>query len=1189
VINRKELLKDLQRQVHRLEDDLREQAAELDEVHARLRAEYDRAFKLGRTAATWTAWRDDRVTQAAVAWVLGTVFVRFCEDNGLLASPYLAGPSAERMTLAEEAQEQFFRDRQSETDRGWLLASFDAIRVAQAGDFLFSQRHNPLYQIPVSHDAAKSLIAFWRRRGEDGKLVHDFTDPAWDTRFLGDLYQDLSESARKTYALLQTPEFVEEFILDHTLTPAIDEFGYDIVKLIDPTCGSGHFLLGAFHRLLNEWEQHSPARDPQERVRLTLEAIHGVDINPFAVAIARFRLLIESLRAAGFSGLTEASGYSFPINIAVGDSLIKARQLAFEDIGDELAQFQYATEDVLEFPGMLEPSRYHVIVGNPPYITVKDKKLNQLYRELYDTCSGTYALSVPFAQRFFELARPANVDGRGSGHIGQITASSFMKRDFGKKLIEQFFANQVELTHVIDASGIPISGHGTPPIIIFGRRKSPSRARAIRAVMGIRGEPGTPDDPSQGFVWQAILNQLERGASESEWISVTDLPRDRLASHPWSISGGGVSDLAQIIEERAVDRMAARIDSPIGRAIRAGADESFMRPLRKTLHTRADPQALRPLMIGEIVRDWLAIPQDAIWYPYHPSVSGNGLVSELWPWRRLLEERRTFHGNMADAGLKWWDYMQHTGSAYSTQLSITFAFVSTHDHFVLDRGGKVFKQSAPVIKLPAGASEDEHLRLLGVLNSSTACFWLKQVSHKKGGSAGSGGGEADQPWSWSYEFTGTNLENFPLPKEHPLELARQLNALAQQLTAVSPATVAAEGTPSRERLSDARQEWGATRGRMIALQEELDWEVYSLYELLSDELTAPAESVPDLKLGERAFEIVLARKMAAGEVETQWFARHGSRPTTEIPEHWPTEYRVVVEKRMGVIESNHHIALIERPECKRRWATEGWDAMETRALREWLLDRCEARDLWFHHADGMEQPRLLTTSQLADELRRDPDVVAVAELRYPGKDLGAVVAELVADEHVPHLAALRYKDSGLQKRADWELTWDLQRQEDAAPTEEEKRKIRDSIPVPPKYGSGDFLRTSYWRNRGKLDVPKERFISYPHACRDGDPALLLGWAGWDHREQAQALATLVVEREQGDGWGTDRLAPLLAGLREVLPWVRQWHGEFHAAYGGSPAEVYAGFLADYQNRLHLTDQDLAAWRPPKAYRGRGRA
>jgi hypothetical protein len=376
---------------------------------------------------------------------------------------------------------------------------------------------------------------------------------------------------------------------------------------------------------------------------------------------------------------------------------------------------------------------------------------------------------------------------------------------------------------------------------------------------------------------------------------------------------------------------------------------------------------------------------------------------------------------------------------------------------------------------------------------------------------------------------------------------------------------------------------------MIALQEELDWQVYSLYGLLPDALTTPPESVPKLQFGERAFEIVLARRMAVGEVETQWFARHGSTPITQLPEHWPAAYRMVVEKRISVIESNRSIALIERPECKRRWATEGWEAMEARALREWLLDRCEAQDLWFHHADGMEQPRLLTTSQLADELGRDPDFLSVAELRYPGKDLGAVVAELVADEHVPYLAALRYKESGLQKRAEWERTWHLQRQEDAAPNEEEKRKIRDSTPVPPKYGSGDFVRTSYWRNRGKLDVPKERFISYPRASRDGDPALLLGWAGWDHREQAQALATLIVEREQGDGWGAERLAPLLAGLREVLPWVRQWHGQFHPAYGGSPAEVYAGFLADYQNRLHLTDQELAGWPPPKTARGRRKA
>ncbi|MPY81682.1 MAG: SAM-dependent methyltransferase, partial [Actinophytocola sp.] len=163
------------------------------------------------------------------------------------------------------------------------------------------------------------------------------------------------------------------------------------------------------------------------------------------------------------------------------------------------------------------------------------------------------------------------------------------------------------------------------------------------------------------------------------------------------------------------------------------------------------------------------------------------------------------------------------------------------------------------------------------------------------------------------------------------------------------------------------------------------------------------------------------------------------------------------------------------PEYKRRWATEGWDAMQDKALRSWLLDRMEAREYWF---DANGRPALTTPSQLADALARDEEFVSVANIYAPRAELGALVRELLAEEHVPGVAALRYKPSGMKKRADWEHVWDLQRQEDAAPDEPAKRRIRESIPTPPKYTSADFLRPSYWRARGKLDVPKERFISY---------------------------------------------------------------------------------------------------------------
>jgi hypothetical protein len=153
---------------------------------------------------------------------------------------------------------------------------------------------------------------------------------------------------------------------------------------------------------------------------------------------------------------------------------------------------------------------------------------------------------------------------------------------------------------------------------------------------------------------------------------------------------------------------------------------------------------------------------------------------------------------------------------------------------------------------------------------------------------------------------------------------------------------------------------------------------------------------------------------------------------------------------------------------------------------------------------------------------------------------------------VPYLPALRYKPSGLRKRVQWERTWELQRREDAG------EKV--DIAVPPKYTSADFLKPSFWRNRGKLDVPKERFVSYPKAGRDGDATELLGWAGWDHLGQAQALATVYLDRKNQAAWAAGRLLPLLAGLAELEPWLKQWHADPRPGFPGSPAQFFTGFI-----------------------------
>ena len=79
--------------------------------------------------------------------------------------------------------------------------------------------------------------------------------------------------------------FVEEFILDRTLTPAIQTFGYKVVRMMDPTCGSGHFCLGAFDRLFRLWQQENPGENPRVLAQRALDGVYGVDLNPYAVAI----------------------------------------------------------------------------------------------------------------------------------------------------------------------------------------------------------------------------------------------------------------------------------------------------------------------------------------------------------------------------------------------------------------------------------------------------------------------------------------------------------------------------------------------------------------------------------------------------------------------------------------------------------------------------------------------------------------------------------------------------------------------------------------------------------------------------------------------------------------------------------------------------------------------------------------
>lgn len=1210
MINRSNLLKNLQALLPHIEKDILAYSEFNAELGEHLKQQYQEAVAAERTAEHFVAWREAQITQAAVAWVLTCVFVRFLEDNGLLDEPVLAGPvsNAERENALQYAKERmvaYFNEYPTKEERDYLLDLFSELERFPVIKELLDHRHNPLWQIPVSADGAKRLIDFFQKiDAETGEIQHDFTDPEWDTRFLGDLYQDLSESVRKRYALLQTPEFVEEFILDYTLEPAIDAFGLPDLRLIDPTCGSGHFLLTTFERMFNRWLKREPGTNARVLAQRALDVVHGTDINPYAIAICRFRLLIAAMKAADSHKIKDAPNFHF--NLACGDSLLHGRRFEWEgqghqqDMLDEKSHV-YEVEDQTKLNQILG-QRYHVVVGNPPYITVKDKALNQAYRNKYPTCHRQYSLGVPFTERFFDLTLWPE-DNQPAGFMGMITANSFMKREFGKKLIEDYLPRK-DLTHVIDTSGAYIPGHGTPTVVLFARNQAP-KSDQIQAVLGIRGEPSTPEVPSQGRVWSSIVSLLPKQNAESEYVSIVTQERSVYAGHPWSVGGGGATELKNLIEQNSDAPLIEKAENPIGRAVRIAEEDVFMFSSIRKQNSDIGPEEFRKFLIGEQIRDWGNAPDTWVWYPYFGDASRSTALREIWGWRTTLANRKTFQGVMADAGLRWFDYMQHTASAYVTPLSIAFAFVATHNHFVLDRGGKVFKQSAPVIKLPETATEDDHFVLLGLLNSSVACFWMKQVFHNKGDSTDSKGARVTgDPAFDTYEFTGTGLKSFPLADDSSslvTQFAEKMDRFARELSGFNPESWLQDMAGNLDDLIELnRKKEQNIWQQMVAIQEELDWHTYYLYGLTDSRFCFDGE-LPMVSPGERTFEIALARKIASGDIESTWFNRHGTKPITEIPAHWPEAYRQMVEKRLALIESNSWIKLVEQPEYKRRWNRDSWEERLQAATKEWLLDQCEQL---------ASAPQLQTCAQLADRLSKVAGAAEVAAI-YTGSDMvdwQVLVSELVAGDQVPQMAAARLKPAAMAKWHAWQETWDKQRAEDAIDAKygvdqplsaedaedaekqaqyelakqqaaNEKQQSIGEIPVPPAYKQPDFRQASFWSLRGKLDVAKERFFSLPGAEKDGDSTLVIGWAGLNHLQRATAIASWYLDRKDNEGWSAERLMPMLVALNELLPWLKQWHNEIDPEYGERMGDYYEGFLLEELRLLEISPDQLAAWQP----------
>ena len=177
-----------------------------------------------------------------------------------------------------------------------------------------------------------------------------------------------------------------------------------------------------------------------------------------------------------------------------------------------------------------------------------------------------------------------------------------------------------------------------------------------------------------------------------------------------------------------------------------------------------------------------------------------------------------------------WPYRDAAGS----RDAITFAFVATHNHFVLDRGGKVFKQYGAGDQAAGGGERGRapgaarRAQLVGSLLLAEAGL------PRQGRTAGVRRGSCqDEPWEEFYEFTGTKLAAISrFPSVCRSTSAASSTASPSCLAAQEPSAVCDRTRPHPRRpRRRPRRATPPCAERMIALQEELDWTVYRAYDL----------------------------------------------------------------------------------------------------------------------------------------------------------------------------------------------------------------------------------------------------------------------------------------------------------------------------------------------------------------------
>lgn len=296
---------------------------------------------------------------------------------------------------------------------------------------------------------------------------------------------ELKPEIQKSGGVYYTPQFIVKTIVENTVGKLIEGKSPNQIsklKILDPACGSGSFLLGAFQKILDYHldyymamerppkdvyyvgKDNQPRLTIREKKRILTNNIYGVDIDVNAVEVTKLSLLLKVLEDENKDVLEQQQKLfqekvlpNLSYNIKCGNSLINDNIF---DIYDNLSSEEIYKINPFdwesEFKTIFENGGFDAVIGNPPYIRVQEMDEISLdyYNEVYsDIVSGNYDTYILFIKKGFDLI---NKDGK----FGYIVPNKFFTTKYGSK-IRYFLEKNHAMDGIIDFSANQIFENAT--------------------------------------------------------------------------------------------------------------------------------------------------------------------------------------------------------------------------------------------------------------------------------------------------------------------------------------------------------------------------------------------------------------------------------------------------------------------------------------------------------------------------------------------------------------------------------------------------------------------------------------------------------------------------------------------------------------------------------------------------------